>query len=695
MRKYKYLFATLLAAICCSLTMSAKPVKHPDSYAYTRALEAIDQEKYDEAFGWLSREIRENPDNGYAYARISGIYYQLNEYGKALSALNEALKKLPKKDKESIANTYLNRCSVYLAMEDTVSGLHDVDAAIKLDPKRKDLYDARGMIYSEQGKYDLAEADYKKIIELDPGDVTGYIGVALADIDRHRYDEAIKLLDYAIKLSPELSMGYSNRALAYASKGMLPEAVNDIIKALKIDGDQQAFLLMYSLPAEATGLMESKLKIEATKDPTNLLWPYRLGILAESNADLDKAISYYEKANAIEPTPGLLERIAKCYDIKNDYVKALDYTEQALAMLPDDYDLIDLKATCLGRLGRYDECLAERDRYVAKYPESAAAYIERAEDLLNAGRYNQAIEDYNTAIVLVPTLAEHPFVLMKRGDAYRFSGKTAEAANDYNTLLAVEKDSTLSAESYTPFAYSGLGNAEKAIETMQYILDNDTSNVIGTLYNAACIYARLGQKSEAIRMLKQAIEKGYRDIWHIKADYDMNSLRDMPEYQQIISTFESKPSADSKSDRPAAAESLDDGGTAQIVEVPFTRENGVAKVKCSINGLPLHFVFDTGASNVTMSMVEANFMLKNDYIKPADIIGTSLYTDAEGEILEGTIVNLRKVDFGGLELENVRAAVIKNQKAPLLLGQSVLGRLGKIEIDNSGRQLKITHRARR
>jgi clan AA aspartic protease (TIGR02281 family) len=128
----------------------------------------------------------------------------------------------------------------------------------------------------------------------------------------------------------------------------------------------------------------------------------------------------------------------------------------------------------------------------------------------------------------------------------------------------------------------------------------------------------------------------------------------------------------------------------KVVEVPFTKENGVTKVKCAINDLPLHFVFDTGAAEVTMSMVEANFMLKNDYITSNDIIGSARYVDANGDISEGTVVNLRKVNFGGLELDNVRASVVRNQKAPLLLGQSVLGRLGKIEIDNSAQTIKIT-----
>lgn len=65
--------------------------------------------------------------------------------------------------------------------------------------------------------------------------------------------------------------------------------------------------------------------------------------------------------------------------------------------------------------------------------------------------------------------------------------------------------------------------------------------------------------------------------------------------------------------------------------------------------------------------------------------------DANGYVSVGTIINMKNVNFGGLDLNNVRASVVRNQKAPLLLGQSVLGRLGKIEIDNSKNVLIITH----
>ena len=64
--------------------------------------------------------------------------------------------------------------------------------------------------------------------------------------------------------------------------------------------------------------------------------------------------------------------------------------------------------------------------------------------------------------------------------------------------------------------------------------------------------------------------------------------------------------------------------------------------------------------------------------------------DANGNVSVGTLINLRNVNLGDLNLNNVRACVVRNQKAPLLLGQSVLNRLGKIEIDNKKNIIRIS-----
>lgn len=50
-------------------------------------------------------------------------------------------------------------------------------------------------------------------------------------------------------------------------------------------------------------------------------------------------------------------------------------------------------------------------------------------------------------------------------------------------------------------------------------------------------------------------------------------------------------------------------------------------------------------------MVEATFMMKNGYLSKSDVVGSQYFQDANGNINEGTIINLRHVDFGGLKLE--------------------------------------------
>ena len=681
--KIFYIITVLMTA---NISLVKSQIKQPDTYAYTRGVEAFEEEKYADALDWFNRELSEHSDNGYAYVYVSILRHGNQEYGKALSAIDRALKHLPKKDKEWYSVALALRAKLYTVLQDTTKAIADLAQAIKIEPTNPKYYNARAELNYELKNYALADADYQKMISLDQGNVMGYMGIGRNANAESRWDDAIDQFNHVIKLAPDYSLGYSFRADSYIGKNMWAEATDDIVKALDIDCDNKAFYLMQNLPKEASVLLKSKLKMQMAKQMTNQYWPCCLAIIAQSEEEYANAISYYQKANALDANSLFLENISKCYMMQQDYQNALDYAERALSMSPEDYDVIDLKADILSGLGRFDECIAERDKYVTKYPELPSAYLSRANDLLSIRRYNDAVEDYNAAIILDPKLAEYPYLLMRRGDAYRLLGKEVEAKADYEKLLEVEKDSVLNSEAWTPFAYSGLGNAEKAIETMQYIVNNDTTDRNGSLYNMACLYARLGQKESAIKYLHDALENGYSHIAHIKTDYDLDCLREMPEYKILIDEYLKETKAVNGSANTHAEEQTEN------VEVPFTKDGDITKVKCTINGLPLYFVFDTGAADVTMSIVEANFMLKNAYIKPTDIIGSARYMDANGDIIEGTVVNLLTVNIGGLELENVRAAVIRNQKAPLLLGQSVLGRLGKIEIDTYGQKLVITHK---
>jgi len=123
--------------------------------------------------------------------------------------------------------------------------------------------------------------------------------------------------------------------------------------------------------------------------------------------------------------------------------------------------------------------------------------------------------------------------------------------------------------------------------------------------------------------------------------------------------------------------------------IQMTKEGGVYTMPCKVNGLSLKFIFDTGASDVSISATEALFMLKNGYLNSSDIVGTQNYIDATGKVTEGTKILIRNLEFSGLILTNVEASVVNSLNAPLLLGQSALSKLGKILLDYSNNTLTV------
>ena len=126
---------------------------------------------------------------------------------------------------------------------------------------------------------------------------------------------------------------------------------------------------------------------------------------------------------------------------------------------------------------------------------------------------------------------------------------------------------------------------------------------------------------------------------------------------------------------------------AQTV-IKMEKKDGVYYVPCTVNGLKLSFIFDTGASDVCISVSEALFMLKNGYLSTNDMLGVEYYQIANGDVAEGMNITLRSVVIGDKVLHNVKASIVHSTTAPLLLGQSVLERFGNVSI-NYGNQTLV------
>lgn len=684
----KILFACILMLTGCSGCKNE--IKRPESYNYQRGCEAMENQDVDEAMTYLQKELEDDPQNGYAWAWMQCAHLEKEEYGDAITAGTAALKYLPRKNTYYVAFVHATFGRTYHDMNETGKAIGEMSKAIKLMPDDTDYLLERGDWYCELKEYEKSNADFEKIIKLVPGATDGYMGLGRNLMLQERYDEAKEQFTYATKLDEDYSAPYAFRASCFLGLGESHEAAKDIVKALEMDGNNRAFIIMQDVNdtcfQELVVMMKTKV---ATKKSAGE-WNYYLGLLHEANQSYEEAIRCYEQSMKEQSEYYLFDDISDCYYMMGNYPMAKKYIELAIKVDSADTDLLRRYADIYYYSGQKAKAINVMGKYVDANPESSFAYYRRGFYKDNAHDIDGAIEDYSFAIVLNP---DYAYSYLGRGDMYMLKGDSAKARSDYEKVVQLD---TIIGKSGNcrQYALLALGMRDSAEKYMKRILEEKPEE--GNYYDAACLMNRMGKQNEALEYLRTAFQKGYHRFAHLELDDDLDGLRETEEYKALIKEW--KTTIDMRNKGRAKISAPVGGATAtyetETTEIPFKKDGNIMMIDCTINNLPLHFIFDTGASDVSLSQVEANFMMKNGYLTKNDVQGKARYSVADGGVHEGTVLNLRHVNFGGLELRNVKASVVKSQKAPLLLGQSVLERLGRIEIDNDGRVVKVTHMKR-
>lgn len=83
-------------------------------------------------------------------------------------------------------------------------------------------------------------------------------------------------------MASDYASGYSFRAESYLGLKQYDKAIDDVIKALDIDGDNKAFHLMQEVADSAMVSLTAKLKVRSAKSSNNNeYWLYCLGVVYE------------------------------------------------------------------------------------------------------------------------------------------------------------------------------------------------------------------------------------------------------------------------------------------------------------------------------------------------------------------------------------------------------------------------------
>ena len=127
--------------------------------------------------------------------------------------------------------------------------------------------------------------------------------------------------------------------------------------------------------------------------------------------------------------------------------------------------------------------------------------------------------------------------------------------------------------------------------------------------------------------------------------------------------------------------------------IPMIKRGGVYEIPLIINGsLKLNFIFDSGASDVSIPPDVTLTLIRTGTISESDFIGTNTYTFADGTSAKSTTFNIKKINIGNRTIYNVKAYISASVDAPLLLGQSLLSRLGRVTIDYTNNTIVIENK---
>jgi len=658
-----------------------------NDYNLKKAYEVLKEEKDEaKALELVTEQLNETPDNVDALILRVRLLRRKSDYGHALQDINHALK-VNKPKKTEVANSTLHwwKGFLYQDMLDFDNAAISLKKAYELAQKdnKENLqsisFDYAQLLYYKED-YTGSDVIYRKMLSEDEADQGAMVGLARNMIARKQYKEALEVLDKCRQLSGDYSEIYRFRLQAFNQLGEETKAIDSALDWFDKDDDASMDSIIVAAK-KRPNYAEAQMKVRSKKSENPVAWKVLLCRFYEDSHNYIGAIRLYDEIEAEYGRDNRLNAYrSSCYNNLGLHDRAIADISKAVENSHDWYSY-SARGDYYRIAGKFQEAIEDFTAAINERPDLSYPYYKRGWCYELMGDKEKALEEYNLGIEIDD---DYPYLYLMRGTLLLEKGNQKEAKADFETIL--KKDTLATDGSCRQYALHYLGRDNEAKEWMEKIIATDPDDA-GHYYDKACLYARIGDKKTAIAALRTAFEKGYRSFSHIKYDDDMDPIRNEPEFLSLVGEYKAKHDAFLKE-----SDIIPETGEESISEIAFKRHGGgTFEIPCDINGLPLQMIFDTGASDVTISSVEANFMLKNGYLSDNDIKGKRYYQVANGELSAGTIITLREVKIGDAILKNVDASVVKSQRAPLLLGQSAMERFGTITIDNINNKLIIKH----
>lgn len=269
----------------------------------------------------------------------------------------------------------------------------------------------------------------------------------------------------------------------------------------------------------------------------------------QTKEGLRLAIQQLSEATALDPqyAVALQLKAASLLDLYRNYTRDPDMLTQAEALIrsvleihPElwaAYSSLSILYRLQGKLQEAEEAAKE---CVRRRPDLGASHFALAFHYTNVNKPAEAIDSYARSIVLRPENLTTQFNIVtaavQLGDAAQVLKWANAALPFFERRLRLEPDNEyLRVRFANLLRYAGL--ADRAVSVLTPLLDRP--NLDGnSLFNIACLYAGVNEPEHAMETLRRSVTAGYRNIEQFRMDNDLDPLRELPEFKDLLRELE-------------------------------------------------------------------------------------------------------------------------------------------------------------
>ncbi len=494
--KIRYFVTAALIATSASYACSQTLVENP----ITKAM-----------MGVYAQELEENPEYYEIYFRRANEYYNLNQYLRALSDIDNALKYTPETETDLLFQEYTLRANIYMMNDRKEDALLDLEKACQLDPTSYSTLFLKANTEYELGKYTDAKTDYSKLLRYDQRMVEPLIGLARIAVKENNLGLANEYIDRAVSFASADSDVYLRRADVRKLMGNNTGAVDDLIIAISIDKDNnRALSELVAMSNTDYNAVITGLTSAIQQAPSVGMFVYLRAVISMSHYRYTAAIADFHQIidENLYNYAGIYGSLAECYYGIGKYQEALTEINQALSMTADNGEYYITRAQIRRAMGDYDKALESAATAVDKLPGSVKALVVKGLCETSVEKYEEASELFGEAIMDAPDNAYN--YLLRANVMTQHLNQASAARNLYRRVVDLDYDD-LNVKSFKGFALFLQGKDADAIAWMENILAN-VKDVDGAInYYGACFFSQMGNVERAFSCMENALENGYAD----------------------------------------------------------------------------------------------------------------------------------------------------------------------------------------